>query len=33
MGAIEILPERFEETAGRTLEDFVKAMRSRPPLR
>jgi predicted DNA-binding transcriptional regulator YafY len=33
MGAIEILPESFEETEGRTLEDFVKAMRSRPPLR
>src|ERR1039457_353825 len=24
MGAIEMLPESFEETAGRTLEDFVK---------
>ena len=33
MGAIEMLPESFEETAGRTLEDFVKAMQSRPPLR
>jgi predicted DNA-binding transcriptional regulator YafY len=33
MGAIEILPEHFEETAGRTLEDFVKAMRAKPPLR
>jgi predicted DNA-binding transcriptional regulator YafY len=33
MGAIEILTEHFEETDGRTLEDFVKMMRSRPPLR
>jgi hypothetical protein len=30
MGAIEILPETFEETAGRSLDDFVKMMRSRP---
>ena len=33
MGAIEVLPERFEESAGRTLEDFVKAMQRKPPLR
>ena len=33
MGAIEILTEGFEETDGRKLEDFVKAMRSKPPLR
>ena len=31
MGAVEILKENFEETPGRSLEDFVKAMRSRPP--
>jgi predicted DNA-binding transcriptional regulator YafY len=30
MGAIEMLEEAFEETEGRTLEDFVKMMRSRP---
>lgn len=33
MGAVEMLPESFEETDGRTLEDFVKAMRSRQPPR
>lgn len=33
MGAVEILPENFEETPGRTLDDFMKAMRSRGPLR
>jgi predicted DNA-binding transcriptional regulator YafY len=33
VGAIEILAETFEETEGRTLEDFVKAMQNRPPLR
>jgi predicted DNA-binding transcriptional regulator YafY len=31
MGALEMLQEAFEETPGRTLEDFVKAMQSRPP--
>ena len=33
MGAVEILAENFQETEGRTLEDFVKAMRRRPPIR
>jgi predicted DNA-binding transcriptional regulator YafY len=31
MGAVEILPESFEETPGHTLEDFVGAMRRRMP--
>jgi predicted DNA-binding transcriptional regulator YafY len=31
MGAIEILSDVFEETPGRTLDDYVKMMRSRPP--
>jgi len=29
MGAVEMLDEDFEETPGRTLEDFVKMMRAR----
>ena len=31
MTAVEMLPETFEEIAGRTLEDFVSAMKKRPP--
>jgi predicted DNA-binding transcriptional regulator YafY len=33
MGEVELLNENFEETEGRTLEDFVKAMQSRLPPR
>jgi len=31
MGAVEILAESFEETAGQALEDFVRAMQKRSP--
>jgi predicted DNA-binding transcriptional regulator YafY len=33
IGAIEVLPEQFEEAPGRTFEDFVKAMQKRRPVR
>ncbi|HEX3743041.1 MAG TPA: YafY family protein [Bryobacteraceae bacterium] len=31
LGGVEILSESFEETAGRTLEDFVQSMKRRQP--
>ncbi|HUB83133.1 MAG TPA: YafY family protein [Bryobacteraceae bacterium] len=31
MGAVEMLPDEFQETPGQTLEDFVRMMRSRTP--